>query len=443
VAFIAHDNISFRRAMIRDLNTLAEIIGENSTAALSFDHEMDAKQTLAALKLQPHIVFACIYAKDGRVFAKYLREDTKVDFSPPQPQPDGYRFEKVHLALFRQIVLNGERIGTVYIQADLQEMQSRLKQYAGIAIIFVLLSSLIVFLITSKLQQIISGPILHLAQVARDVSVRKDYSIRALKQGQDELGFLTERFNEMLSQIQDRDAALQKTHDELKRRAQELQKELTERKRAEEQLKASLREKEVLLKEIHHRVKNNLQIISSLIYLQSKNIQDKEVLQMFQESQNRVKSMALIHEKLYKSKDLARIDCAEYIKSLVTHLFHSYRVHSNAIKLEIDVDDIPLSIDTAIHCGMIINELVSNSLKHAFPSGKAGEIRIKARSGNDNKFTLIVSDDGVGFPKDLDFQNTKSLGLQLVCNLTNQLGGSIELDTSRGTLFKINFSDLK
>jgi len=219
--------------------------------------------------------------------------------------------------------------------------------------------------------------------------------------------------------------------------------DITERKRSEKQIQASLREKEVLLKEIHHRVKNNLQVISSLLYLQSKNIEDKETLEIFQESQNRVRSMALVHERLYQSQDLARIDFAEYVRNLASYLFRSYDVNTNVIQLKIKVDDVFLGVDTAIPCGLMINELVSNSLKHAFPDGKEGEIGIELCADDEGQFTLMVRDNGVGFPQDLDFQNTKSLGLQLVNTLAAQLEGTIELDRSGGTAFEMTFTELK
>jgi two-component sensor histidine kinase len=217
-----------------------------------------------------------------------------------------------------------------------------------------------------------------------------------------------------------------------------LRQHIRARDRAEEQIKASLKEKEVLLKEIHHRVKNNLQVVSSLLNLQSGYIRDKEALEMFKESQNRVKSMALIHEKLYQSKDLSRVNFADYIQILLAHLFYSYAINSRTITLKINVGDVLLGIETAIPCGLIINELVSNSLKHAFPAGKQGEIRIDLHSDN-NRFRLIVGDTGVGFPKDLDFRNTGTLGLELVDTLTDQLGGTIELHSNGGTECKIIF----
>jgi PAS domain S-box-containing protein len=225
--------------------------------------------------------------------------------------------------------------------------------------------------------------------------------------------------------------------------------DITELKRAEEQIKASLEEKEVLLKEIHHRVKNNLQVISSLLDLQSEYIKNKKALEVFNETQSRIKSIALIHEQLYQSKDLVRIDFAEYTQNLGSYLFQSYGVSSNDIKLRVKVDNILMGVDTAIICGLIINELVSNSLKYAFPKGWArsrgskskGEICI-GLNPYENKLTLIVSDNGIGFPKDVDFRKTKSLGLQLVVALTDQLGGTIKLSRGIGTTFKITFSQL-
>jgi two-component sensor histidine kinase len=216
-------------------------------------------------------------------------------------------------------------------------------------------------------------------------------------------------------------------------------RDITERKRAEEQIKASLREKEVLLKEIHHRVKNNLQVISSLLYLQSRNVKDQATFEMLQESQSRVRSMALVHESLYKSQDLARIDFAKYARNLAGYLFRSYGVNTNVVQLKIKVDDVFLGVDTAILCGLIINELVSNSLKYAFPENREGEIKIRLRTLDESAMELTVADNGIGMPADTNFRSSESLGLKLVTILTDQIDGKIELDRSEGTKFRIDF----
>jgi two-component sensor histidine kinase len=219
-------------------------------------------------------------------------------------------------------------------------------------------------------------------------------------------------------------------------------KEITRINLAEKKLRASLEEKDLLLKEVHHRVKNNMQVIYSLLNLQSEHIEDPQALRMFKDSQNRVKSMAMVHEKLYRSEDLARINFAEYLRSLTIDLLRSYRAGSDRIQLKIDVQDAFLGIDSAIPCGLITNELVSNSLKHAFPADTKGEIHIELFKDDNGELTLTVSDNGIGFPEGVDFRNTESLGLQLVNTLTEQLGGTIELDRSCGTAFKIVFSEI-
>ncbi|MCK4829572.1 sensor histidine kinase [bacterium] len=215
-----------------------------------------------------------------------------------------------------------------------------------------------------------------------------------------------------------------------------------QRKQAEDQLKASVKEKEILLKELHHRVKNNLQVISSLLNLQSKYFDDEKYRQFYRESQDRIKSMVLIHEKLYQSKDLANINTSDYINILLKHLFNSYNVSPGTIDLKVSIENITIDIDTAIPCGLIINELISNALKYAFvkrSKDKKAEIKIKFYRDKADNVELIISDNGIGFPKNLDFRNTKSLGLQLVCSLVDQLGGNIKLDRSKGTVFTIKF----
>ncbi len=217
------------------------------------------------------------------------------------------------------------------------------------------------------------------------------------------------------------------------------QREISERKRAEEQLKTSLAEKEVLLKEVHHRVKNNLQVISSLLHLQSKQIKDPETLSIFLESQHRVRSMALVHERLYQSEDLSGVDAAEYFRDLVSYLHRSYGATSGQVSLNVDVAPVSLGIDVAIPCGLIISELISNALKHAFPDGRQGQILVYLRMGQDGRCTLVVSDDGIGLPEDLDLERTESLGLHLVNRLVAQLEGSIDLYRKGGTTHRITF----
>ncbi|MBD2456440.1 PAS domain S-box protein [Nostoc sp. FACHB-87] len=216
--------------------------------------------------------------------------------------------------------------------------------------------------------------------------------------------------------------------------------DITEQKQVQEQLKASLKEKEVLLKEIHHRVKNNLGIVSSLLQMQCRRTQDTEAAAILRDSQNRIASIALVHEKLYRSADLANIDFAQYIPDLTTHLFDSYNVTSNCIKLKIQVNNASLDIETAIPCGLIINELVSNALKYAFPHQSTGEITVSLEQQDNYNLILIIQDNGVGLPQNFDPKHTKTLGIILVQGLVKQLRGTIEVNSQQGTEFKITFT---
>lgn len=221
-------------------------------------------------------------------------------------------------------------------------------------------------------------------------------------------------------------------------------RDITEKKQAQEQIENSLKEKEVLLREIHHRVKNNMQIISSLLRLQSGYIKEKKYIDMYKDSQNRITTMSLIHEKLYQSKDLSRIDLGGYIKELVEGLFISYNINPGKITMNINVDNVSMGINSAIPCGLIINELISNSLKYAFPDGRPGEIRISLRSTGNSNFELIVGDNGVGLPIDMDLKNTESWGMRMVAILIeNQLHGKFTINRDKRTEYHIIFKEVK
>jgi two-component sensor histidine kinase len=213
-----------------------------------------------------------------------------------------------------------------------------------------------------------------------------------------------------------------------------------ERERVEETFKASLQQKEVLLREVHHRIKNNLQIISSLLDIQASYVHDPPMAEMFTDIQNRVLSMALLHETLYQSSDLRLVNFGVYIRSLAEQVFHSYNILADRIVLQIQADAVMLETNQAIPCGLILNELLSNCLKHAFPSDRGGEVSIELRSDVSRRVTMIVRDTGIGLPAQMDFRQTETIGLQLVCTLTEQLGGTLELDRDAGTAFRLSFT---
>lgn len=211
-------------------------------------------------------------------------------------------------------------------------------------------------------------------------------------------------------------------------------------KQREKELEESLEEKETLLREVHHRVKNNLQVIISFLRLQSGRIEDAKYAKMFEDSQNRIRSMALIHEMLYKSQKLSKIDFKTYVRDLSRSLFRSHGINIDTIALKLDLADAHFGLDCAISCGILLNELITNALAHAFPGNRHGEIRISVDVNNKDEVELKVADNGIGIPPDIDFRQTKTLGLRLINILVeDQLEGTIKLDRQNGTEFNIRF----
>jgi PAS domain S-box-containing protein len=216
-------------------------------------------------------------------------------------------------------------------------------------------------------------------------------------------------------------------------------RDCSERCRLQQAVRDSLEGKEVLLKEVHHRVKNNLQVISSLLHLQSQHTPDEASIQMFRESRDRVRSMALVHERLYRSRDLTRVDLTDYIKSLATNLFNSHQVDTDRIGLEVNAQGIKLSIDAAVPCGLLLNELISNCLKHAFRGRDRGRIRVELLPVNGGDILLSVSDDGVGLPPGVEPLSGETFGVQLIADLVDQLHGSLQVNQDAGTTVRIVF----
>jgi PAS domain S-box-containing protein len=244
LGFVAYELVTFRDTMVKSLSTQTEIIGINTVSALLFNDPASATQTMMALRVKPNITAAAIYTADGKLFAKYVRHDGATIFQMPEQVTEkkaGYRFDEGYLFLSQPIVSEGERVGMVYIQSDLGEMEIRMKRYASIVIGLLAISLLTAYWVSSRLQSRISEPILHLARTAKTISEEKNYSIRAIADSRDEVGQLVGTFNEMLTQIQVREDALQKAHDELERRVegrtQELQQEIIERRRGQDELK--------------------------------------------------------------------------------------------------------------------------------------------------------------------------------------------------------------
>ena len=530
-AFMVYDVISYRLEMVHQLSITSSSIAENSSGVLAFPSEREAVAILARVRADKHIVAAALYGEKGDLFARYPT-NLAVGAFPVRPGKIGHQFGDGHLVFF-QPVIQIDRVGTVYLKSDLKALSERLRLYATIALLVLLGSVLLALALSSTLQRHITAPILALTGVATAISEERDYSVRAPKVSRDELGLLTNAFNEMLTRIQEQTVALRQSEDRIRHvveaspsallmvdaegrirlvnsqmerlfgfQREELLNEpverliperyrkgqpgmragffsgpaarpmetgrdlfgrrkdgtevpieiglnpihlsegdfvlasiidITERKKTEVAMRHSLQEKETLLKEIHHRVKNNLQIVSSVLQLQAGNIKDPAALSAFREGQNRIRSMALIHEKLYQAGNFAQVDFADYVQSLATILTRAYVSSDCTVKLTQVVEPVSLSLDTAIPFGLILNEAISNSLKHAFPNRREGNICVSLRQSPAGDLELCVQDDGVGLPAGFDWENCSSLGLRLIRILADQLQGTAKFSAGPGT----------
>ncbi len=281
--------------------------------------------------------------------------------------------------------------------------------------------------------------VINVASFRKNIFKEEDISLLSLVASQVSMVMENIRQSEELQQTYDilEERVKGRTLELLKSNAL-LREEIEKRIRAEIEIKKSLQEKEILLKEVQHRVKNNLQVISSMLDLQTDYVKDSGVLKLFVEAQKRVKSMALVHERMYQSEVLTDLDFTQYIENLGNYIFKIYGVNTKRISMKIDINEANIDFNRAIQLGLIVNELISNSLKHAFPDDLAGQVNVRLDS-EDEYFILTTSDNGVGLPKKFRLRQTKSLGLQLVQALTNQLKGSIKIDRRKGTRFRIKF----
>lgn len=306
------------------------------------------------------------------------------------------------------------------VRINSAEAFSPIRQLRDIMILIILFSILSTVIVSILISRSITEPIVRLTDVTTRIS-EGNLELKADVVSKDEIGTLAQSFNKMI---------------------ETLERDITKRKQAEGQIRQSLREKEKLLAEIHHRVKNNLQIISSLLSLQSGYITDEKALSLVRNCEERVRSMALVHERLYLSEDLSRIDFGHYIHGIALRLYQVYGVDSRAVTFSSGVKDALFTIETAIPLGLILNELLSNALRHAFPGGGNGTITVGLDvDDKTGEYTLTVEDDGVGFPADVDYRQSETLGLLLVNLLADQLDGTVELDRNGGTSFRITFRE--
>ncbi len=440
--------------------SIASSISEvTANAIILEDYSFTVEHCMRIISENPSLSYIVITKKDGFSLChrtNYWKTDTLGGYwTAPNTKEDQFLVDpENHNTVFHYVYpfeYSGIQWGWIHIGLNIIQFNKEIAEIYKRTLLLGLTCILIGLGVSILFAKQLIHPIQQLDSVTRDFASGNLNKRVHITTG-DELQHLADSFNIMAN-------ALQKSHSDLEKRVKErtnelaqintwLEKEIIERKNAEKLIKASLQEKEILLTEIHHRVKNNLQIVSSLLYLQSRNIKDENLIGHFQESQNRIRSMALIHEKLYKSENMANINIADYIKSLTSYLFHVYNNHKR-IELITDIDNVYLTVEQAICCGLIVNELVSNSLKYAFTLKKEGNIWISLESGilSDDKqneqYTLIVKDNGIGLDESITFQNVHSLGLQLVNNLSTQLNGFVNVERNGGTCFNITFQSGK
>ncbi|MBI5767274.1 MAG: HAMP domain-containing protein [Verrucomicrobia bacterium] len=409
--------VNFRRSFASELKTLGSVVALHSVAPLTFDDRKSAAEVLAALRANRAIAYACLLDARGEHFARLGPAD--LDDHAWHELPDEHvAFADGFATLVLPVALADGPPGHLLLRARFADQYRQILVLDGLVVAGVLLGALgLTLLLTVATQDLITRPIAALAAVAEDVIAKNDYTVRAPSAGRDEVGRLTATFNLMLDQIQARDQRLREEEIRLGR---------------------SLREKETLLREIHHRVKNNLQVISGLLHFQGKKLHDPAAIQVFGEARHRLKSMILVHEKLYRSRDLAEVDFADYVRALVADLASARDARGRTIPFAVSTVPLRLPIETALPAGMILAELVTNVIKYAFPGERVGTGAVRLATAGD-RVHLAVEDDGAGFPAGFDPRATGSFGWKLIANLVMQLDGEFALGTGPRACVTISF----
>jgi len=463
-SFLIYDLVSFRKLLSQDLTTQAQIIAYNSAAAMAFKDEASAKVTLSALTAKDDVVAAVLYTTDGHMFAHYFRATGPSPLLPDHVQENGYRFDSNYINVFSDVTLSGERLGTLFLQSDMQRWNARTRRYASILGIFVLISGCLAWLVSSKLQILVSGPILHLEQTMRAVSVDRNYAVRALKSSSDEIGRLIDGFNTMLSEIQHRDKALQRANDDLKTRTTELESEIIHRKRTQEELlrakhaaEDASRAKSAFLANMSHELRTPLNAIigySEMLEEETCEAVPAENVRDLQRIQAAGKHLlSLINDVLDLSKieagkmglHLENFNLRPVIEEIVTTVQPAAQKNSNQITVNVP-DDLGFMHADLTKVRQILFNLVSNACK--FTDHGSITVSAERQKSDEDRIIFRVTDTGIGMTPEQqwklfqDFAQADSsivrkyggtgLGLAISSRFAQMMQGRITVESKLG-----------